>query len=113
MGISEIIEKSTSAHLSDEMSKCINELILAQDCMKDAIKRMSGIQTFHLHIEIKTSTEVIKEFAQLGCSTHEPSHICPYNWLSFIEGVDDTMLNITIAGTEMQLTQAWIETQTH
>jgi hypothetical protein len=113
MGISEIIEKSTSAHLSDEMSKLINELILTQDCMNDALKCMSGIQTSHLHIEIKASTEVIKEFAQLGCITHEPSHISPYHWLMIREEVDGAILNITIAGTEMQLQQVWIETQTH
>ena len=113
MGITEIIEKSTSAHLSDEMSKLINELILTQDCMKDALKCMSGIQTSHLHIEIKASTEVIKEFAQLGCITHEPSHISPYHWLMIREEIDGAILNITIAGTEMQLQQVWIETQTH
>lgn len=113
MGITEIIEKSTSAHLSDGMSKMLNELILANDCLRDAIKCMSGVQTSHFHVELKASTEVIKEFAQFGCITHEPSSISPYHWLMLVDDVDGTILNITIAGTSMKLQQVWIETQIH
>jgi hypothetical protein len=113
MGITEITEKSTSANLSDEMSNLLNELILTQDCLRDALKCMSGVQASNMHVEIKASTEVIKEFAQLGCTVYEPSSISPYYWLMMWEQVDGAILNITIAGTEMQLQQVWVDTQIH
>jgi hypothetical protein len=113
MGITKITEKSTSANLSDEMSNLLNELILTQDCLRDALKCMSGVQTSNMHVEIKASTEVIKEFAQLGCTVYEPSSISPYYWVMMKEQVDGSTLVITVAGTAMELQQVWVETQTH
>ena len=113
MGISEITEKLTSSNLSDEMSNLLNELILTQDCLRDAIKCMSGVQASNMYVEIKASTEVIKEFAQLGCTVHEPSSISPYYWVMMKEQVNKSSLTITVAGTAMELQQVWVETQTH
>jgi hypothetical protein len=113
MEISQVIETATTANLSNEMSNLINELILMQDCLTDSIKCMSGVQATQMHIEIKATTAVVQEFEMLGSAIHKPSQFSPYYWLMLVEEVGGVKLCITIAGTEQELQQVWVETQTH